>query len=82
MAVEYPKTPRGKNQKAELNMERETAAAVTFGGRPWVAPMLLPASAAILFAFLRSMVITLRQGGICWRDTFYPLADLRNGLYR
>lgn len=58
------------------------AAAATFGGRPWVAPMLLPASAAILFAFLRSMVITLRQGGICWRDTFYPLADLRNGLYR
>lgn len=57
-------------------------AASTFGGRPWVAPMLFPASAAILFAFLRSMVITLRQGGVRWRDTFYPLAELRKGLYR
>jgi glycosyltransferase involved in cell wall biosynthesis len=36
---------------------------------------------AILFAFIlfRSTVVTLRQGGIVWRGTFYPLDDLRRG---
>ncbi len=35
--------------------------------------------AVLVFCFimLRSMVLTLRQGGVRWRDTFYPLADLR-----
>ena len=35
--------------------------------------------AVVVFSFimLRSMAITLRQGGVRWRDTFYPLADLR-----
>jgi hypothetical protein len=28
---------------------------------------------------LRSTVVTLRQGGIVWRDTFYPLEELRRG---
>jgi cellulose synthase/poly-beta-1,6-N-acetylglucosamine synthase-like glycosyltransferase len=34
---------------------------------------------AIVFAFtlLRSMLITLKQGGIIWRSTFYSLAELR-----
>ena len=34
---------------------------------------------ALLFAWtiLRSMIITLRQGGIRWRDSFYPLTELR-----
>jgi glycosyltransferase involved in cell wall biosynthesis len=37
---------------------------------------------ALLFAWmiLRSTVITLWRGGVVWRDTFYPLADLRRGL--
>jgi glycosyltransferase involved in cell wall biosynthesis len=37
---------------------------------------------ATLFAYmlLRSTIITLKQGGIIWRDTFYPLEDLRRGL--
>jgi glycosyltransferase involved in cell wall biosynthesis len=36
---------------------------------------------ATLFAFilLRSTLITLRQGGIIWRGTFYPLDELRRG---
>jgi hypothetical protein len=37
--------------------------------------------AMVVFAFimLRSMVLTLRQGGIRWRDTFYSLESLRAG---
>ena len=37
---------------------------------------------ATLFAYilLRSTFITLRQGGIYWRGTFYNLEDLRRGL--
>lgn len=29
---------------------------------------------------LRSMVVTLRNGGVTWRGTFYPLKDLKRGL--
>jgi len=28
---------------------------------------------------LRSAVVTLKQGGIVWRDTFYPLDELKRG---
>jgi glycosyltransferase involved in cell wall biosynthesis len=37
---------------------------------------------AILLSYmlLRSTVVTLRQGGIIWRDTFYPLDDLKRGV--
>jgi hypothetical protein len=37
---------------------------------------------AVIFMWMltRSTVITLWRGGIVWRDTFYPLADLRRGL--
>ena len=30
-----------------------------------------------IFALLRSMVFTLKQGGVIWRGTFYSLAELR-----
>jgi glycosyltransferase involved in cell wall biosynthesis len=40
--------------------------------------LLMPFGALLLiYALLRSMVTTLRQGGILWRGTFYPLAELR-----
>ncbi len=37
---------------------------------------------AILLSYmlLRSTVVTLKQGGIVWRDTFYPLDDLKRGV--
>jgi glycosyltransferase involved in cell wall biosynthesis len=37
---------------------------------------------ALLFSYmlLRSAVVTLRQGGIVWRDTFYPLDELKRGV--
>jgi glycosyltransferase involved in cell wall biosynthesis len=43
--------------------------------------LTLPSGAVLLaYMVLRSTVVTLRQGGIVWRDTFYPLEDLRRGL--
>jgi glycosyltransferase involved in cell wall biosynthesis len=40
-----------------------------------------PIGAAIFgYMLLRSTMVTLRQGGIVWRDTFYPLEQLRRGL--
>jgi hypothetical protein len=37
---------------------------------------------AILFGYmlLRSTIVTLKQGGIVWRDTFYPLEELKRGM--
>jgi glycosyltransferase involved in cell wall biosynthesis len=43
--------------------------------------LTLPLGATIFaYMVLRSTIITLRQGGIIWRDTFYPLDELRRGL--
>ena len=53
-----------------------------FGHSFWIFPLMIPAGLAFLFAFLRSAWITLRQGGVRWRDTFYPLSLLRNHVYR
>jgi glycosyltransferase involved in cell wall biosynthesis len=33
----------------------------------------------IAYMLLRSTVVTLRQGGIVWRGTFYPLDELKRG---
>ena len=35
---------------------------------------------AVFYAVLNSMIVTLRQQGIRWRDTFYPLEVLRAGM--
>lgn len=53
-----------------------------FGHSFWLFPMLMPSGLAFVFAFLRSGWITLRQGGVRWRDTFYPLEVLRRGVFR
>jgi glycosyltransferase involved in cell wall biosynthesis len=40
--------------------------------------LFFPFSAMVfVFALLRSMLLTLKQGGIIWRGTFYSLAELR-----
>jgi cellulose synthase/poly-beta-1,6-N-acetylglucosamine synthase-like glycosyltransferase len=43
--------------------------------------MTHPLGAAVfIYMVLRSMLITLRQGGIIWRGTFYPLKKLKRGI--
>lgn len=45
----------------------------------WV--LTLPVSLTlILYAMLRSLILTLARGGIVWRGTFYPLKELRRNL--
>ncbi len=39
-------------------------------------PFMFP---VFLYALLNSTFVTLRQGGIRWRETFYPLDSLRSG---
>lgn len=51
------------------------------GGRRWTAllgPFLWPVLGVTM---LNSVWVTLRQGGVRWRDTFYPLDVLREGTY-
>lgn len=44
---------------------------------PWHA-LLAPCYAVLMgWITLRSMAVTLARGGVKWRDTFYPLAQLR-----
>lgn len=42
-------------------------------------PLLYP---VLFFAVVNSAVVTLRQGGVRWRDTFYSLDTLRRGNVR
>jgi hypothetical protein len=37
---------------------------------------------AVIFSWMlaRSAIATLLRGGVVWRDTFYPIDELRKGL--
>ena len=50
-----------------------------FSGIPVANALALPfATMVFLYSMLRSTVVTLKNGGVEWRGTFYPLANLRN----
>jgi hypothetical protein len=42
-------------------------------------PLLYP---VMVYAVIHSAVVTLRQDGVRWRETFYPLDILRQGTLR
>jgi hypothetical protein len=49
-------------------------------GWPWSSALLVPLMFPVfIYALVHSTALTLRQGGIRWRDTFYPLETLRAG---
>ncbi len=43
----------------------------------WTVLFFAPATAIVLYAFLRSMRLTLLRNGVEWRGTLYPLKELR-----
>jgi len=52
-------------------------------GWPWPVAVCVPFMFPLfLYAVLNSTYVTLRQGGVRWRDTFYPLEILRAGNVR
>ena len=44
-------------------------------------PLFMTGPCLMAFAYWRSTFITLRQGGVRWRDSFYPLKQLREAIY-
>jgi glycosyltransferase involved in cell wall biosynthesis len=46
-------------------------------GKWWYAFMSIYAGVIIVYVIIKSAVITLYNGGIYWRDTFYSLVELR-----
>jgi GT2 family glycosyltransferase len=53
------------------------------GGIPMWTALAFPFSAALfVYSMLRSMVVALSAGGVTWRGTFYPLAELRRNVER
>ena len=58
-------------------------AATSWSGRiaTWQA-ILMPFGGSLLsYAILRSIVLAVARRGIYWRGTFYPLRDLKRGMY-
>ena len=52
-------------------------------GWSWLTALYVPFMFPLfLYAVLNSAFVTLRQGGIRWRDTFYPLETLRRANVR
>jgi glycosyltransferase involved in cell wall biosynthesis len=52
-------------------------------GWPWPCAVFVPFMVPVfLFAMLNSVWVTLREGGVRWRDTFYSLETLRSGTVR
>jgi glycosyltransferase involved in cell wall biosynthesis len=52
-------------------------------GWAWPCALVVPFMILVfLYTLLNSTFVTLRQGGVRWRDTFYPLKSLRDGNAR
>ncbi len=56
------------------------ASGKTSGISAWNALLSPLASVLLVYALVRSLVITLWQGGVVWRGTFYSLKELRRNV--
>jgi hypothetical protein len=56
--------------------------ALRAGAGVLVTPVLPLMFLTFLFILWRSAAITLRRGGVRWRDTFYPVGELRRNQLR
>ena len=52
----------------------------TMAGKWWNALLMPYAGLLITYIILKSAWLTLKQGGIYWREHFYPLSELRKNL--
>jgi hypothetical protein len=43
----------------------------------WYALMMPVAGSIMIYIMWRSAILTLKQGGIYWRDSFYSLDELK-----
>ncbi len=58
----------------------EIGVAIEFGA-PWIYALTYPIGALVfVWMIVRSTFVTLKQGGIVWRGTFYPLDELKRGV--
>jgi glycosyltransferase involved in cell wall biosynthesis len=48
----------------------------------WLAVLFALATAILLFALVRSMILALKRNGVEWRGTLYPLDELRRNAGR
>jgi hypothetical protein len=47
---------------------------------PLLAILYAPSVLILAWSFLRSMILTLKRGGVIWRGTLYPLPELRRAM--
>ena len=50
------------------------------GISPLLAILYAPSVLVLAWAFLRSMFLTLKRGGVIWRGSLYPLAELKRAM--
>ncbi len=50
------------------------------GISPLLAILYAPSVMILAWSFLRSMILTLKRGGVAWRGTLYPLAELKRAM--
>jgi hypothetical protein len=47
---------------------------------PLLAILYAPTVLILAWAFMRSMILTLRRSGVIWRGTLYPLTELKRAM--
>ena len=50
------------------------------GVSPFLAILYAPSVLILAWSFVRSTILTLKRGGVIWRGTLYPLADLKRAM--